>query len=109
MTDRTTISVNYEKMISLAQRITDIAGRLNNINRVEFEEVIEALRASWEGENAELFFTKSMNWQERTDNVKERLLAAANMIREGAEQYKAAEMAAIALLEQSSGGTATPT
>ena len=115
MSDRASIILNYEKMSGVADQLTNLAGRLNNLNRVELEEVLEVLRSSWEGENAELFYSKTVNWQERTDEVSERLLAAADMIKKAANSYKSAELAALDLLEQSTptgtaaSGTTTPT
>lgn len=101
MKDIATITINFTKARQQAAELESIAGKLENMAAQKLENSMFALRTGWTGENAEACLKKQEILKNKVSTTASQLRKAAETIRTVATNTFNAEMAAVAIAEQS--------
>ena len=92
------IVFNYGKAMRQAERLQEIARKVQAVGDGDMEVALANVNRSWNGENASEFIKKGHKLAEDTKAMGKDLEKIAETIREIARQIEAAEQAAKALL-----------
>ncbi len=97
MATREKIEFDFRQAMRQADRIEEIADKLNRLSSSKLESSLQNLSVSWKGENASAYLAKGERLQGKMGQTAKGLQAAASDIRTVAKRLYDAEMAALAI------------
>lgn len=95
METRERIEVNFAKTIQLAERLEEIARKMNGFVEGAYTESICNVKAVWQSEQADLFCKKGIQLHEKIFLSAEELFKIAGGIKSAAQNIYEAELAAL--------------
>ncbi len=99
-----TIRLNYRKATQQADRLDEIASRINNMANNEFEDTLNGIAAAWKGENSKEYLRKARNLKGSINNSASNLKSIADEIRRKAYRVYLAELDAMKIARERSDG-----
>lgn len=97
MKSEATIYLDYQRTISQANRLSEIASRLNSISTSDLQNCLGQVSSHWEGENASSYVNKGRIVSDKIKKTSSDLKRAADTIRQMAQTTYNAEMRALAI------------
>ena len=94
MSSRAEIRIDFQQAIKQADKLDEIATKLERISKNSMEESMQNLSAAWKGENASAFLKKEDRLQGEINTTAKNVRAIADDIRRIARRIYEAEMAA---------------
>ena len=92
---RSEILFNYRQAIRQADRLDEIAGKINKLSTDRMEETLSGLTAAWQSDSSPQYYSKFHQIQEDICTHAENLRKVADTIRTTAEEVKRAELRAL--------------
>lgn len=102
MRSRSEIIMDYNRVMGLADQLDSLAGKLKQEMDGTVRGTLDSLRAAWQGENFELFMSKSYNFISNAASSADSLQSFAYSIRSNAQRVYNAEMEALRIAEERS-------
>ena len=102
MRSRSVIIMDYNRVMGLADQLDSLAGKLKQEMDGTVRGTLDSLRAAWQGENSELFMSKSYNFISNAASSADSLQSFAYSIRSNAQRVYNAEMEALRIAEERS-------
>lgn len=102
MRSRSEIIMDYNRVMGLADQLDSLAGKLKQEMDGTVRGTLDSLRAAWQGENSELFMSKSYNFISNAASSADFLQSFAYSIRSNAQRVYNAEMEALRIAEERS-------
>lgn len=99
-----TIRFNYNKAISKARELDELAQRLENLAKRDMNDTLTAVSQGWKGDNSDLFAAKGRKARDDMIECAKQLRRLAAAIRTAAEKVRAAEERAREIALRKSGG-----
>ncbi len=93
------IYLEYEKAMSQAETLMQLAGELDSAVAAETRETAAVLTAVWKGESAEAFLAKCDTWGQKCADCTSSLTKSAEAVKTIAQNIYNAEMQALRLAE----------
>ena len=100
----TTIQINFDEACAQAQKLEDCAEEMKRLANQKLTSTLQEMAANWKGESADAYFAKAETVRSSIASTSEKLRSIAASIRTQAQRTYDAEMAALRLAEQRSGG-----
>lgn len=98
MKSESTIKMEYQQIITQANKLNSCSDDLVDIAR-ELDQLIDALRAGWAGESANLYCSKCNELYTKIKNAANDLDKTSSVIKRTAKIYRDTEIAAIKLVQ----------
>lgn len=89
------ILFNYRKAIRQAERLEEIAGKIEHLSKVEMAGTIGTLKDAWKSDNSHLFYSRMGKVQDEIRGDAASIIKVARSIRTTAESIKRAELRAL--------------
>ena len=102
MRSRSEIIMDYNRVMGLADQLDSLAGKLKQEMDGTVRGTLDSLRAAWQGENSELFMSKSYNFISNAASSADSLQSFAYSIRSNAQRVYNAEMEVLRIAEERS-------
>lgn len=104
---KSTIQFNYNKAVSQAKELENLAQQLENLARRDMDDTLTAVSRGWNGESSDLFAAKGRKAQSDMRESAKQLRNLASGIRKAAENVRKAEERArqIALIASGRGAS----
>lgn len=99
MASYATIQFNYQKAVSQANQLDDLANDLRNIANRNVDGALDQVAANWKGESASLFVQKGNKAKNDLLSSARQLSNTASAIRKAAENVRRAELEAKRIAE----------
>ena len=97
MKTEASIYLDYQRTMNQADRLSEIASRLNTISSLDLQNCLGQISGHWEGENAAAYINKGRIVSEKINKTSTELRKAADTIRKMAANTYNAEMRALAI------------
>ena len=94
------IYMDFRKAVNQANRLRAIANNMSSLANDSMGGILNSIRSSWSGENADAFVYKGQNIQNRINSTANDLHKVANAIITIATRTRDAELAAIAIAKE---------
>lgn len=94
MSSRREIYIDFQEAIRQAERLDEIADKLEQVSKKKMEHSMQSLAAAWKGENASAFLKKEDHLQDDIYQTSKNVRNIANDIRVVANRIYRAEMTA---------------
>lgn len=102
MRSRSEIIMDYNRVMGLADQLDSLAGKLKQEVDGTVRGTFDSLRAAWQGENSELFMSRSYDFISNAASSADSLQSFAYSIRSNAQRVYNAEMEALRIAEERS-------
>lgn len=102
MRSRSEIIMDYNRVMGLADQLDSFAGKLKQEVDGTVRGTLDSLRAAWQGENSELFMSRSYDFISNAASSADSLQSFAYSIRSNAQRVYNAEMEALRIAEERS-------
>lgn len=99
MASEATIQFNYNRAISQAKKLEQLADELKSLANSNLESTISNLSSNWKGESATSFIAKAQKAKDDMLNNATQLYNTASVVRESAKNIRDAELQAIRVVE----------
>ena len=98
------IRMNYQKAISQANRLEDLARQLRNLAQHNLDGTLTNINRAWSGEAANVFLSKGVKAKDDMIRTANSIDNTARAIRRAAEVVRAADLRAMEIARRASGG-----
>lgn len=98
MKTTTEIQIEYSKVIAQSRKLDACADDLRTLYK-ELDDITSDLRAGWAGESADIYLSKCQELRDKLRSSQLSLSQTSSVVRRTAELYRAAELAAIAIVK----------
>lgn len=102
MRSRSEIIMDYNRVMGLADQLDSLAGKLKQEVDGTVRGTLDSLRVAWQGENSELFMSRSYDFISNAASSADSLQSFAYSIRSNAQRVYNAEMEALRIAEERS-------
>lgn len=102
MRSRSEIIMDYNRVMGLADQLDSLAGKLKQEVDGTVRGTLDSLRAAWQGENSELFMSRSYDFISNAASSADSLQSFAYSILSNAQRVYNAEMEALRIAEERS-------
>ena len=102
MRSRSEIIMDYNRVMGLADQLDSLAGKLKQEVDGIVRGTFDSLRTAWQGENSELFMSRSYDFISNAASSADSLQSFAYSIRSNAQRVYNAEMEALRIAEERS-------
>lgn len=102
MRSRSEIIMDYNRVMGLADQLDSLAGKLKQEVDGTVRGTFDSLRTAWQGENSELFMSRSYDFISNVASSADSLQSFAYSIRSNAQRVYNAEMEALRIAEERS-------
>lgn len=92
---RSEILFNYRQAIRQAEKIDDIADKIERLATVKLDNTVGSLRNNWNSDSSQRYYSKAGQVQGDINNNAKNLRRVASSIRSTAEAIKRAELRAL--------------
>lgn len=100
MESKAQIEMDFNKAKIQADKLERIANDLKKISNVEFNDALQKLSNSWQGQNADFYLKKANILQDKMLDTRKNLLDVAERIQTNARRIYKAELIAIEIAEK---------
>lgn len=100
MASRESIEFDFKKAKEQAEKLDEVAERLNRLSNKSFSATMQQLSSVWKGENATLYLDKGDSLQEKMNATARELQNIASDIRAVARRMYEAEMNALRIAQE---------
>lgn len=102
MRSRSEIIMDYNRVMGLADQLDSLVGKLKQEMDGTVRGTLDSLRSAWQGENSELFMSRSYDFISNAASSADSLQSFAYSIRSNAQRVYNAEMEALRIAEERS-------
>lgn len=99
MASEATIQFNYNRAISQARKLEQLADELKSLANSNLESTISNLSSNWNGESATAFIAKAQKAKDDMLNNATQLYNTASVVRKSAKNIRDAELQALKVVE----------